>query len=65
MSKGKQLTEFEKGHIDILKNGGLNLCQLTEIIERSRCVCRNYIENAEKYGQNNRNPRKSKLFPMN
>ena len=63
ISKGKQLSEFKKGPVDILKHQGLNMCQISGIIGRSRCVCRNYIENAEKYGQNKRNPRKSKLSP--
>ena len=63
MSKGKQLSEFEKGQINILTPQGLNLYIISGIFGRSHCVCRNYIENAEKYGQNNRNPRKSKLSP--
>ena len=58
ISKGKQLSEFKKGPVDILKHQCLNMCQISGIIGRSRCVCRNYIENAEKYG-----PRKSKLSP--
>jgi len=63
MSKGKQLCEFEKRQIGILKRQDLNLCQISEIIDRSHCVCKNYIENAKKYGQNSRNLRKSKLSP--
>ena len=63
MSKGKQLSAFEKGQIDILRRQGFNVSKISEIIGRSRCVCRNYMQNAEKYGQNNRNPRKSKLSP--
>jgi len=46
ISKGKQFSEFENGQIDILKRQGLNLCQISGIIGRSRCACRNYIENA-------------------
>ena len=44
ISKEKQLSEFEKGQIDILKRQGLNLCQISGIIGRSRCVCQNYIK---------------------
>ena len=67
MSKGKQLSEFEKGQIDILKRQGLNLCQIFGIISRSRCVCRNYIENREitRIQENQSYPREQKsLFVM-
>ena len=63
MAKGKQLTEFEKGQIDVLQRQGQNLSQISSHIDRSRCVIRNYIKNKETYGKKNCIPRKSKLTP--
>ena len=62
ISKGKQLSEFEKEQIDILKRQGLNLCQIFGIIDQSRCVCRNYIKIIEMWSKQHES-KKIKAIP--
>ena len=61
MSKGKRLSEYEKGKIDGLKKNKLSGGRIAKIIKRSKTVVNNYIKLKEKYGLKGKRGRKKSL----
>lgn len=61
MPKGKRLTDYEKGKIEAFHCQGLSCREIGEIINRSKTVVNNFLQNKENYGQKNPGGRPTKL----
>lgn len=61
MSKGKRLTEYERGKIDALHSRKESERKIAFAIKRSKTVVHNYLKLQEKYGLKGRRGRKQKL----
>ena len=61
MSRGKRLSEKEKGKIDILKSQKLSHRRIAKEIKRSLAVVNNYVKMGDNYGMKGRRGRKSKI----
>ena len=61
MSRGKKLSEKEKGKIDLLKSGKLSNRAIAKKIKRSRTVVNNYVRLKDNYGLKGLRGRKSKI----
>lgn len=61
MPRGKNLSEFEKGQIQALKEHGMTNTAIAERLKRSRCVIANYLRNPETYGTTKRSGRPPKV----
>jgi transposase len=63
MGRGKQLSDFEMGQIMTYKNQGKSVAKISELVNRSRRVIRNYIEDPENYGTKKSPGRPAALTP--
>lgn len=61
MSRGKRLSEREKGKIDILKSQNLSNREIAKKIRRSPTVVDNYVKLKDEYGLKGLRGRKSKI----
>ena len=50
MGRGNSLTDYEKGRIDALHQGGSTIAAIARDLGRSRNVVRNYLTLGEEYG---------------
>jgi len=63
MGKNKCLNDFEKGQISILTTSGKTITEISNTINRSRRVIKNYLDMSENCGLKNKEVRKPKLTP--
>lgn len=61
MSKGKALTDKEKGKIEAFHRDKVGIREIARRIGRSHQVVLTYLKNPSGYGKNRKKPRKSKL----
>jgi len=50
MSKGKRLTEYERGKIDGFRSNGAKLKEIAQRLNRSTTVIHNYLKSGRNYG---------------
>jgi transposase len=61
MSKGKRLTEYERGQIDAFRSNGAKLKEIAQRLKRSTTVIHNYLKSGQNYGLKGKRGRKKKL----
>jgi IS30 family transposase len=61
MPRGKNLSDVEKGQIQAYHASGKSFLAISRLLNRSRCVIRNFLKNEAEYGQKKRTGRKKKL----
>ncbi|CAD7089549.1 unnamed protein product [Hermetia illucens] len=62
MSRGIELTDFEKGKIVCLKENGVSMKEISRQIKRSFCVVQTFLKSPSGYGTTKRYGRKRHLI---